>query len=57
MAAQKHVALARSLLELYNSRQSDPAWLDKSAAAFAADCESSMFLPGQRFMVQMATSG
>ena len=39
MAAQEHVALARSLFDLYNSRQSDPAWLDKSRAAFAADCE------------------
>jgi steroid delta-isomerase-like uncharacterized protein len=39
MAAQENVALARSLLEQYNSRQSDPAWLDKSMAAFAADCE------------------
>jgi steroid delta-isomerase-like uncharacterized protein len=39
MAAQEHVALAWSLLELYNSRQSDPAWLDKSAAAFAAGSE------------------
>src|SRR5258708_7863474 len=39
MAAQENVALARSLLDLYNSRQSDPAWLDKSLAAFAADCE------------------
>jgi ketosteroid isomerase-like protein len=39
MAAQEHVALARSLLDLYNNRQSDPAWLDKSVAAFAADCE------------------
>jgi len=39
MAAQENVALARSLLDLYNSRQSDPAWLDKSMAAFAADCE------------------
>ncbi len=39
MAAQENVALARSLLELYNSRQSDPDWLDKSAAAFAADSE------------------
>jgi steroid delta-isomerase-like uncharacterized protein len=39
MAAQEHVALARSLLDLYNSRQSDPAWLDKGVAAFAADCE------------------
>ncbi len=39
MGAQEHVALARSLLELYNSRQSDPAWLEKSVAAFAADSE------------------
>ena len=39
MAVQEHVALARSLLELQNSRQSDPAWLEKSLAAFAADCE------------------
>jgi steroid delta-isomerase-like uncharacterized protein len=39
MAAQEHVALARSVLELFNSRQSDPAWLEKSIAAFAADAE------------------
>ena len=39
MGAQEHVALARSLFELYNSRQSDPAWLEKSAAADASDCE------------------
>jgi steroid delta-isomerase-like uncharacterized protein len=39
MAVQQHVALARSLLELHNSRRSDPAWLEKSGAAFAADCE------------------
>ncbi len=39
MAAQENVALARSLLDLYNNRQSDPAWLDKSLAAFAADFE------------------
>ncbi len=39
MAAQEHVALARSLFDLYNNRQSDPAWLDKSIAAFAADAE------------------
>jgi len=37
MAAQENVALARSLVDLYNSHQSDSAWLDKSAAAFAAD--------------------
>jgi steroid delta-isomerase-like uncharacterized protein len=39
MAAQENVALARSLLDLYNNRQSDPAWLDKSLTAFAADAE------------------
>ena len=39
MTIQENVALARSLLELYNSRQSDPAWLNKSVAAFAADAE------------------
>ncbi len=39
MAAQENVALARSLFDLYNNRQSDPAWLDKSLTAFAADFE------------------
>jgi predicted ester cyclase len=39
MGAQEHVALARSLFDLYNNRQSDPAWLEKSIAAFAADAE------------------
>ncbi len=39
MAAQENVALARSLFDLYNNRQSDPAWLEKSLAAFAADAE------------------
>lgn len=39
MAAQEHVALVRSLFELRNHRQSDPAWLEKCMAAFAADAE------------------
>jgi predicted ester cyclase len=39
MTAQDNVALARSLLDLYNNRQSDPTWLDKSMAAFAADSQ------------------
>ena len=39
MAAQENVALAWSLFDLGNNRQSDPAWLDKSLAAFAADAE------------------
>ncbi len=40
MAAQEHVALAWSLFDLYNNRQSDPAWLEKGMAAFAADAEA-----------------
>jgi hypothetical protein len=39
MAAQENVALAWSLLNLGNNRQSDPAWLEKGMAAFAADAE------------------
>ena len=39
MAAQENVALARSLIDLYNNRQSEPAWFEKSLAAFAADFE------------------
>ncbi len=39
IAAQENVALAWSLFDLGNNRQSDPAWLDKSLAAFAADAE------------------
>src|SRR5437660_4224679 len=37
MSAQDNIALFRSLFDLYNSHQSDPAWLDKSVATFAAD--------------------
>ena len=39
MAAQEHVALAWSLFDRFNRRQSDPAWLDKGVVAFAADSE------------------
>lgn len=39
MGAQEHAALAQSLADLFNTRQSDPAWLEKSLAAFAADAE------------------
>ncbi len=39
MVAQENVALAWSLFDRYNSRQSDPAWLDKGVTAFAADSE------------------
>ena len=39
MAAQENVALAWSLFDLGNNRQSDPAWLDKFMAAFAKDSE------------------
>ena len=37
MAAQENLFLVRSLFDLYNSHQSDPAWLDKSVSTFAAD--------------------
>lgn len=40
MTAQENVALARSQFDLYNSHQSDPAWLDKTVASFAEDCET-----------------
>jgi predicted ester cyclase len=39
MGTQEHAALAQSLADLFNNRQSDPAWLEKSMAAFAADAE------------------
>jgi predicted ester cyclase len=39
MGAQENLALARSLFDLSNHHQSDPAWLEKSRAAFAADAE------------------
>ncbi|HEX6480026.1 MAG TPA: ester cyclase [Ktedonobacteraceae bacterium] len=39
IAAQQNVSLARSLFALGNNRQSDPAWLEKCMAAFAADAE------------------
>jgi hypothetical protein len=39
MAAQENVALARSLFDLGHNHQSDPAWLEKCMAAFAADAE------------------
>jgi len=39
MVAQENVALARSLFDLYNNRQSDPAWLAKSIALFAVNAE------------------
>jgi steroid delta-isomerase-like uncharacterized protein len=39
MTAQENVALARAELELFNSHQSDPAWLDKAVAALADDFE------------------
>lgn len=37
MSSQENVALARSLTNLFNSRQSDPMWLEKSMTAFATD--------------------
>jgi steroid delta-isomerase-like uncharacterized protein len=39
MTAQDNMALVRSLFDLYNSHQSDPAWLDKSLAVLAADAQ------------------
>ena len=36
---QENVALVRSLYDLANSHQSDPAWLDKSLTMFSEDCE------------------
>ena len=39
MPAQENAALVRSLLDLYNSHQSDSAWLDKSLTLIAEDCE------------------
>ncbi len=36
---QDTVTLVKTLYDLYNSHQSDPAWLDKSLAFFAEDCE------------------
>jgi steroid delta-isomerase-like uncharacterized protein len=58
MTAQENVTFARSLLDLYNSNQSDPAWLDKSMAAFAADSElidvpSGRTLPGSEGYKQL----
>jgi predicted ester cyclase len=49
MVAQDNVALARSLVDLYNSHQSDPAWLDKSVAAFAADSTLTVVPSGRMF--------
>jgi steroid delta-isomerase-like uncharacterized protein len=39
MTAQDNVVLVQSVLGLYNSHQSDPAWLDKSVASITEDCE------------------
>ena len=51
MSVQENVALARSLTDLYNSRQSDPTWLEQSMATFATDSQyinvpMGMTLPG-----------
>jgi len=59
MTAQDNVTLARSLADLYNSHQSDPAWLDKIGAAFAADSTSTnvplgITLPGRDGYKQFA---
>ncbi len=38
-AARDTATLVETLNNLYNSHLSDPAWLDKSLALFAGDCE------------------
>ena len=47
--AQENVAIARSQFDLFNNRRSDPAWLEKSLAAFAADAEVIDFPSGATF--------
>lgn len=47
MTAQDNVALVRTQLELFNSHQTDPAWLDKSVADLADDFEQTD-VPGGR---------
>jgi steroid delta-isomerase-like uncharacterized protein len=59
MTAQDNIAVARSLIDLYNNHQSDPEWLDKSLAAFAADSTftdvpSGRTLPGRDGYRQLA---
>ncbi len=39
MTTQDNVTLTRMVYDLYNAHQSDPAWLDKSLASIAEDCE------------------
>jgi steroid delta-isomerase-like uncharacterized protein len=39
LSSNERCSCWQETLALYNSRQSDPAWLDKGVAAFAADCE------------------
>ena len=39
MTTQDNTTLTRMVYDLYNDHQSDPAWLDKSLASIAEDCE------------------
>lgn len=39
LTAPSTLILVQTLYDLMNSHQSDPAWLDKSLAFFAEDCE------------------
>jgi steroid delta-isomerase-like uncharacterized protein len=39
MTVEENITLSRSLLDLYNSHQSDPAWLDKILANISEDLE------------------
>lgn len=40
MTPQENAEIARTVLELYNSHQSDPAWLEKIDPYIAEDCET-----------------
>lgn len=48
MTAQDNLALAHSLVDLYNSQQSDPMWVEKSLAHFAADSTVTVVPSGRK---------
>ena len=39
MTTQDNAALVRTIVELFNARHSDSAWLDKTLATLSEDCE------------------
>ena len=39
MSAQDNAIVAQMTYDFYNAHQSDPAWIDKSLATIAEDCE------------------